>query len=129
MRTLGIALILVLIFSAHSWAQSDENVQNCNSPDAKPDLTIQSCSYLIQSGKLSGADLSSALNNRGSAYEVEGNHELAIQDFNQSIGLNPASAKSLYRRGSAYYAKGDYDHAIQDYDETIRPESNMGLGI
>ena len=51
MRTLG-QLSSSCHIGAHSWAQSDENVENCNSPYAKPNLTIQSCSSLIQSGKL-----------------------------------------------------------------------------
>jgi tetratricopeptide (TPR) repeat protein len=44
----------------------------------------------------------------------------AIQNYDQSIKLNPNSAPAFDSRGDAYHTKGDYDRAIQDYDRAIK---------
>ena len=84
------------------------------------DLRISGCTTVIQSGEVSNSDLALAFNNRGFAYSAKGQHDRAIQDFDQAIKLNPNYAIAFNNRGVAYGAKGQHDRAIQDFDEAIK---------
>ena len=70
-----------------------------------------------------------AHNNRGNAYTAKGDYDRAIQDFDQSIKLNPTYAKPFNNRGVAYLRKGEYDLAIKAFDEAIKlnPELRRSL--
>ncbi|MDH5506490.1 MAG: tetratricopeptide repeat protein [Anaerolineae bacterium] len=59
-------------------------------------------------------------NNRGLAYAKQGDHTLAIQDYDRAIQLNPEYAAAYNNRGNAKGALGDSAAAIQDYDQAIR---------
>jgi len=87
---------------------------------SNPELILHYCNEVIQSGRLSGLTLASALNSRGKAYYAKHNYDLAIQDYNRAFQLDPDLADALNNRGEAYRAKGDYDRALQDFDQVIR---------
>ena len=57
------------------------------------DQKISGCTTVIQSGKISNSDLALAYTNRGFAYGTKGQHDRAIQDYDQAIKLNPSNAK------------------------------------
>jgi tetratricopeptide (TPR) repeat protein len=58
--------------------------------------------------------------NRGlSCYEV-GQFDQAIQDFGETIRLNPAHAEAYSGKGNAHHALNRYDLAIQNFNEVIR---------
>src|SRR5262249_25852082 len=59
-------------------------------------------------------------NNRGTAYDRQGDHDRAIADYSEAIRLAPIFAQAYSSRGLAYYQKGDFDRAIADYGEAIR---------
>ena len=69
------------------------------------DLRISGCTTVIQSGEESNSDLAIAFNNRGTAYGAKGQHDRAIQDFDQAIKLNPSYAVAFNNRGTAYRAQ------------------------
>ena len=81
------------------------------------------------SGRARRRPLAIAYNNRGNAYAAKGDYDRAIQDFDQSIKLNPAYAKPFNNRGVAYLKKGEYDLAIKNLDEAIRLNPNYGGGL
>ena len=55
---------------------------------------------------------------RGIAYLRKRDYDLAIQDFENALRLNPSLADAFTGRGLAYADnKGDYDRAISDYDQ------------
>ncbi|HBE32507.1 MAG TPA: peptidase C14, partial [Cyanobacteria bacterium UBA11368] len=56
---------------------------------------------------------------RGNAYYFKGEYDLAIEDLNEALKLNPNSAKAFYNRGVAYGNKGEYDRAIADFTAAI----------
>jgi protein O-mannosyl-transferase len=57
---------------------------------------------------------------RGIVNNVHGNHDHAIEDFNQAIRLNPHYFEAYDNRGFAYSCKGDHDRAIEDHTAAIK---------
>jgi tetratricopeptide (TPR) repeat protein len=60
-----------------------------------------------------------AFYNRGVAYANLGDHQKAINDYNQAIALNPKDAISFGNRGVTYANLGEHQKAINDYDQAI----------
>ena len=117
----------LLILVAEAKAQGlrlrgvEENIQLCNRTERDSlDLRISSCTALIESGAETPRALAIAYNNRGNAYNVKGDYDRAIADYNESIKADPNYAKPLNNRGSAYQKLGQYKRAIEDFDRSIR---------
>lgn len=60
-----------------------------------------------------------AYNNRGNAYNIKGEYERAIHDFDAAIALEPEYPIALNNRGIAYENKGMHDQAIGDFTKAI----------
>ena len=56
----------------------------------------------------------------GKLYHIDGQHELAIQDYTEAIRLDPQYAIAYRGRGVVYSDLGQHQRSIQDYDEAIR---------
>ena len=54
-------------------------------------------------------------------------HQQAIQDFDQAIGLDPEYDLAYSHRGPSYAAIGEHQRAIQDYDQAIRLDADDEL--
>ena len=103
------------------------NIEMCNSLDRTSlEPRIDGCTAFIDSGQGTTAALAVAHNNRGNAYATKGDYDRAIQDFDESIKLNPMHAKPFNNRGVAYSRKGEYDLAIESLDEAIKLNPNYG---
>jgi tetratricopeptide (TPR) repeat protein len=97
------------------------DLDRCNGKNGTTvDQKISGCTVLIDSGAVNGRGAAGAFNNRGMAYQDKSQIDRAIQDFNQSIGLDPDNARAFNNRGRAYDAKGEHDRAIEDYDQAVR---------
>jgi tetratricopeptide (TPR) repeat protein len=48
----------------------------------------------------------------------------AIEDYTETLRLNPNDARAYINRGLVYYEKGDYDQAVADYNQAIRLAPN-----
>jgi tetratricopeptide (TPR) repeat protein len=104
-----------------------QNVELCNGLNRTSlDARIGGCTSLIDARQGTPTTLAIAYNNRGNAYTAKSDYDHAIQDFDQSIKLNPAYVKPLNNRGVAYLRKGQYDLAIQAFDEAIAHNPNYG---
>jgi lipoprotein NlpI len=136
-RTTGFLLLLLFHVLAASGcsAQLANDAQKCEkNVTSKPDLALEGCTALIESGRLSEEDAFKVLLIRGVAYRNKGNYDQAIQDFDKAIRLKPDIAEAFNNRGVTYDYKGDYELAIQDYNHVIklRPDyapafNNRGL--
>ena len=90
-----------------------------------PDSSLRGCTNLIQSGKAKGDELANAYLQRGIAHERKQEYDLAIQDDNEVIKLNPRSAWAWNNRGFAYDRKGNHDQAIVDFNQAIQRDPKM----
>jgi tetratricopeptide (TPR) repeat protein len=98
-----IAAISVLTFAATSGAQTrDENWAHCKAQD--PNLAIEGCTALIQSGAETPANLATALANRGNAFRGKKEYEKAIRDYSQAVKLNPDDETIAHDRVTAFKA-------------------------
>jgi tetratricopeptide (TPR) repeat protein len=97
----------------------------CNGLDRTggPDSQINGCTALIDSDEKTPQTLVHAYNNRGNAYALKGDYDLAIKDYDESIKADAGSAKAFYNRGLAYKRKGEQDRALADFDEAIKLDS------
>ena len=57
--------------------------------------------------------------NRGTAYGINKDHDLAIKDFDKALELRPNSANTYNSRGITYANQENYDRAIEDFDKAI----------
>src|ERR671936_214084 len=91
------ALALMLLFLGDAEAQGSQLLKNrelCNGADrTSPDIQIGGCSALIDSGEQTPQALVIAYNNRGNAYTTKGEYDRAVQDYDQSLKLDPSYAK------------------------------------
>jgi lipoprotein NlpI len=119
-------LVLGLLLPTAGRAQWTEDAQKC-ADLTDPDAAWSFCTRALESGQLSEAARAVTLNNRGNANLNRRDYDRAIQDYNESLRLDPSSALAHNNRGSAYQHRGDYDQAIRDYDAAIRLDSSIAL--
>jgi lipoprotein NlpI len=84
------------------------------------DARIRACTWIIESGRVSGEKLAVAHLHRAVMRQYAGAVDLAMQDYDQAIRLKPDYADAFNSRGTLYADKGDLDRAVQDYNEAIR---------
>ena len=56
--------------------------------------------------------------NRGAAYESMDEIDLALQDVNTSLAIEPR-AEAFNNRGNICFGRGDYEGAVQDYSKAL----------
>ena len=103
---LPLALSLITIWTAATWADDKSDCQDGRNADLK----IKGCSALIKTD----AKDAIAYYNRGSAYQTKGDVDRAITDYDMAIGLKPDYAAAYDNRARAFVAKGDYTRAVAD---------------
>src|SRR5438270_2331801 len=95
--TASLLIVSLLVSNVRAQSSSASSMEQCNDPrSAEPQ--IRGCTELIKSQGYNAKVLAIAYNNRGNAYGTEGQYDLAIQDYDKSINLNPNFAKPLNNR-------------------------------
>jgi len=112
-----------------AWPQASPDADQCSNLQAPPDEVVRSCTSAIESGKLTDAQLSQTLTNRGLGYWRKGAYIRAIEDYDEAIRRNPQNVDAFNGRGAAYTGKGDSARAVQDYTEAIRLNPNDSQGF
>ena len=106
-------------------AQTSPTQWDCTgTPDIAWEIQIGGCTAAIVSGRYAGKNLSWTYNNRGNAYSSKGQHERAIEDYNEAIKLDPGNANAFTGRGIAHKNKGELDRAMEDYNQAIKLDPN-----
>ena len=116
---LVIAALSICATGATQAMENNENTMRCKQ-GTSPDLIINGCTAVIQSGRETTRNLANAFIDRGAAYEDKGDDDRAMQDFDAAIRLDPNLALAYSNRGTFYRNRGDNDRAVQDYDQAIR---------
>ncbi|MCZ8250285.1 tetratricopeptide repeat protein [Microcystis sp. LE19-195.1E] len=65
--------------------------------------------------------------NRGILYRRQQKYELALDDYNKAIELNPNHANAYNNRGNLYKDLQKYDLALADYDKAIEINPNFAI--
>src|SRR6266851_3172241 len=116
-----VSLLFFLAGCAVPAAAQNDDYRRCGEyRESNPNLALKYCTAAIQSGSLSQEQLAEARNNRGIAFDVKGERDRGIQDYDQAIRLRPNYSEAFNNRGNAFYGKGEKDLAFRDYDQAIR---------
>jgi tetratricopeptide (TPR) repeat protein len=124
-RTISASIALSVLFATAAPSQDLKDWSECIGREGPIiDLVIHGCTNVIEAARDAPVKLALAFNNRGVARRLKGEYDLALQDYNEAIRLNPTSASQFNNRGVIYRIKGDYDHAIADYNKAISLRSD-----
>ena len=101
--------VMVFGFCDYSFAQSNADFEKClhDANNNEHDLTIASCTRVLQAGKIQGSDLATVLELRASAFLGKKFYARAIQDLDEAIRVDPAYAVAFVGRGDAYFNTGE----------------------
>jgi tetratricopeptide (TPR) repeat protein len=81
----------------------------------------------IDSGNLAGAALEAVLTGRGVAYDMAGDTDRAIEDFDAAIRAYPELSTAYIHRGLAWAKKRDFKRAIVDFGEAISRDPSQAF--
>src|ERR1700686_3411397 len=99
------------------FAQTPQDWAHCLGGDlSTPDVPIEGCTAVINTGREVLRRLATAYNNRGVAYR-------AVDDYDQAIRIKPDYVAAFYNRGLALADKGEFRKAspiLQLYCVLIR---------
>jgi tetratricopeptide (TPR) repeat protein len=98
-----------LLIAAMSPPLQAEDKQGCLG-HKNEEQRIKACSAIVALYPNDAA----AFDNRGTAYRLKGDLDLAIADYTRAIELNPGYAAAYNSRGLANASKGDYARALAD---------------
>jgi tetratricopeptide (TPR) repeat protein len=109
--------------------QTSREWQSCNNADN--DTRIAACTGILdKGGRESNKMRANAYANRGIAFGNKGQHDRAVQDFDEALRLDPQNAVMYNNnRGWAFTNKGDVDRGIRDFDEAIRRDPKLAIGF
>lgn len=121
MRGSNVTYVVLAIIGIVAWAYFFGEVDDC-SQELDPELSITGCTEMIDSGRYSRMEVAIAFNNRALAYSELGEHDMAIEDLNPSIRLDPKDYISYYNRGLTYSDIGKHALAVEDFSKALQRE-------
>ncbi|MGH7024811.1 MAG: tetratricopeptide repeat protein [Caulobacteraceae bacterium] len=99
--------VIAAVAASPACAQNgDDRLAACGRTN--DEASIQACTDLINAKTLPNAKLALAYYDRGNAYNVLGEQDQAIPDYDEAIRLNPDYPDAYASRAAAYDAKGLY---------------------
>ncbi len=125
-RVLGGAALLLIIGSTAATADEWKTCANLGMSPYPTDVAIAACTRQITSNEFKGEELGDLYSNRGFQYYNAGQYNLAIQDFDQAIRLNPEDAWSFYNRGQAKQKMGDAAGGNADINKALQLRPDIG---
>jgi len=64
---------------------------------------------------------------RSKAYELKGDLDAALKDYDEALRISPTSSSWWNNRANLYSKKKDYDRAIADYDRSIELNASSAI--
>jgi hypothetical protein len=96
-RIVAIAVVMSISVAAPTLAQTQGYIDQCNGRQgATPDQRVVACGELIRAGRLQTNDLVAVLLSRADAYLKKRDLDLAINDLDEAIRINPLSDAAFY---------------------------------
>ncbi len=125
MRTrtiISAAALAFLVWPISVGAQTQQQIDQCLNKDGAftSGMQISGCTAVIWSARRRSSASAWAFRNRCDAHNANRESDLALEDCNQAIRLDPNDAVSYRNRGDAYADKNDLRRALADYSEAIR---------
>jgi lipoprotein NlpI len=118
-----------LLMPPPALAQPQQQTDACANRALTPDVRIDACTALIQSGREPGKSLAPYYADRCWAYNLKGDRDRAMQDCNEAIRIDPANVNAFISRGAVYGGKGDADRAIADFDAATRLDPKLAAAF
>jgi tetratricopeptide (TPR) repeat protein len=107
----GFALIAMALLCGGLGAGAQE-IGDCGHP--VPERSIVGCSAVITRGGVAPETLSAFYRQRGAAYIIHGEYDMAIADLDEAIRLNPEDPEAFTSRGDAYAKKAGLARIVRD---------------
>jgi tetratricopeptide (TPR) repeat protein len=85
-----------------------------------PATQVRACSTAIDSKLFKGIQLAGLHVNRANAYDVSGDKDSALKDYDQALELAPDNAEIYYNRGVLFVSQENYNAALKDYNVALR---------
>ncbi len=121
MKTSTALIIILLAWAGAALADEIADKQDvCRDDNANTDDRLYACSWLLDAGGLADSGNAIVYYSRGNAYLKQKEHDLAIQDYDDAIRLDPRYVDVYNNRGLAKKRNKQFDRAIRDYDEALR---------
>src|SRR5258706_429206 len=120
LTVMALMAVTTMMLPAATRAQQSDDRSRCFAREgASPEDKLQSCTAVIQSGGQTPQGLVAAFNSRGNVHLNNRNYDRAIDDYNETIRIDPKYAIGFYNRGLAYLRKGRLDPAIADFRQAL----------
>jgi tetratricopeptide (TPR) repeat protein len=85
---------------------------------------VATCSEALEQTALSMRDRSATLINRGILYSRLDHPEMALNDYNRGLSIDPDMGEGYVDRGAVYIVLRRYETALQDIDKGIEMNAN-----
>jgi tetratricopeptide (TPR) repeat protein len=133
----ALMLLLLADVAAAQKSQILKNLELCNGVNrTSPDIQIDGCTALINSGAQTPRTRVIAYNNRGNAYMAKGetylnkgDYERALLDFDEATRLKPTLGAVWNGRCWARAIVGELQAALADCYEALRLEPNVAVTL
>jgi tetratricopeptide (TPR) repeat protein len=132
-RTCALSFAVVMIAAGAGFGQPAAADDRDTCYKESGDIAIAACTRRIET--LTAAhdikNLSIVYNSRGAEYYKKAKYDHALEDYDESIKLNPKYVDPWLGRGMTYNKLEQYDRAIFDLDQAIKlyPKSALSFYI
>lgn len=120
LASMPVALAVALPAAAQREAQFSAWCYSTRPERPSDAQVIEGCSAVIAAGRESAEKLAQAYYNRASAHLMGGDNKRAIDDFSESLKLQPFDAVVLLSRCHVRAIVGDLQGALADCNESLR---------
>jgi tetratricopeptide (TPR) repeat protein len=112
---LPLVLLAALLAATIARAGDKEDCENKIDDEA-----IAACTRAIESRTVRGAELAKLYQHRSAALASRNDHDRAIKDLEDSVGIDPTKSGPFFELGHSYRSQGNLDRAIASYTEAIK---------